>query len=205
MYDDISSAPKSEPERRRGAPGTFFIYKIVGALAEEGADLAQLRQLGERVRDNTRTLGAALGPGTSPLTGEPMFAIGADEMFIGTGVHGESGARRTPFTGADRVVTEMVEAILADRSFAGEEVLVFVNGAGGTTLMELLIVYRAVEQTLRQHGVRPYRPLVDRLVTTQEMAGFSISLCSVDDQLKRLWNAAVDTPYYAHPKRYDLG
>jgi dihydroxyacetone kinase-like protein len=197
MYDDISSAPKGNESERRGAPGTTFIYKILGASAEEGAGLADLKALGERVRDQTRTLSAAVAPGISPLTGEPMFSLPEGEIFLGMGVHGEPGFRRMKGATADAVVAAMMEGILEDLPFeAGDEVLAFVNGAGGTTLMELLIVYRAVAKILGERGLRAYKPLVGEYVTTQEMAGFSISLCRADQEMKRLWDAPVAVPFY---------
>ncbi|UCC74424.1 MAG: dihydroxyacetone kinase subunit DhaK [Gemmatimonadota bacterium] len=197
MYDDISSAPKGSESERRGAPGTTFIYKIVGARAEEGADLTELKALGERVRDQTRTLSAAVAPGISPLTGEPMFSLPEGEIFLGMGVHGEPGFRRMKGATADEVVAAMMEGILDDLPFeAGDEVLAFVNGAGGTTLMELLIVYRAVAKILGARSLRAYKPLVGEYVTTQEMAGFSISLCRADEEMKRLWDAPVAVPFY---------
>jgi dihydroxyacetone kinase-like protein len=197
MYDDISSAPKGREEDRRGAPGTAFVYKLVGARAEEGANLKELKDLGERVRDNTRTLAAALAPGISPLTGEPMFTLPADEIYLGMGVHGEPGLKRIKVTSAEAVAGEMTAALLDDLPFApGDTVLVFVNGMGSTTLMELLIVHRTVDAVLRDHGVVPYRPLVGEYVTTQEMAGFSVSLCRADSQLKRLWDARARVPFF---------
>jgi len=197
MYDDVSSAPKGREDERRGAPGTAFVYKVVGARAEEGADLAALLALGERVRDATRTLAAALAPGVSPLTGEPMFDLPDGEVYLGMGVHGEPGLRSVPFAEADALVAEMMPEILDDLPFEeGDEVLAFVNGMGGTTLMELLVVYRAVDAALEARGVRAYRPLVGSFVTTQEMAGFSISLCRADEEIKRLWDAPARVPFF---------
>ncbi len=197
MYDDIASAPKGSEHERRGAPGTTFIYKIVGARAEEGASLGELTRLGKRVRDNTRTLAAAVAPGISPLTGEPMFSLPADEVFLGMGVHGEPGFRRLKVGPVDGIVTAMMDGLLEDLPFTeGDEVLAFVNGTGGTTLMELFIVYRAVAAMLEAQGIRAHRPLVGEYVTTQEMAGFSISLCRADDEMKRLWDAPVAVPFF---------
>lgn len=197
MYDDISSAPKGREEDRRGAPGTTFIYKLVGALAEEGASLAELKTLGERVRDNTRTLAAAIAPGISPVTGKAMFSLPEDEIFLGMGVHGEPGLKSIKVKAADEIVVEMMEALLGDLPFkAGDEVLVFVNGMGSTTLMELFIVHRAVTKQLSEHRVSAYRPLVGEYITTQEMAGFSISLCRCDAEMKRLWDAPSSVPFF---------
>lgn len=197
MYDDISSAPKGRESERRGAPGTMFIYKIVGARAEEGANLEELRSLGEAVRDATRTLSVAVSPGTSPLTGDAMFYLESDEIFIGMGVHGEAGFKKQKIAPAHEVVRTMAEAILEDLPFqSGDEVLAFVNGAGGTTLGELLIVYRELEGVLSERNIRPYRPLVGTFITTQEMGGMSISLCRVSDEFKRLWDASVRVPFF---------
>lgn len=197
MYDDISSAPRGREPERRGAPGTTFVYKIVGARAEEGAALEELLQLGESVRDATRTLGVALYPGTSPLTGEPMFHLAEDEIFIGMGVHGEAGFRKQKVAPAAEVVRTMAEALLEDLPFGtGDEVLAFVNGAGGTTLGELLVAYRELDRVLAERGIRAHRPLVGSYITTQEMGGMSLSLCRATDEFKRLWDAPARVPFF---------
>lgn len=197
MYDDVASAPKGSESERRGAPGTIFVYKIVGARAEEGASLADLMALGESVRDATRTLSVASHPGTSPVTGKPMFELPEDEYFIGMGVHGEPGFRRMKAGPVDDVVRAMVEGIVEDGSYEeGDEVITFVNGAGGTTLMELLIAHRAVDALLRERGISIYRPLIGEYVTTQETGGFSLSLCCATDEMKRLWDAPTRVPFF---------
>lgn len=197
MYDDIASAPKGREAERRGAPGTTFIYKILGARAEKGATLEQLVALGEAVRDATRTLSVALSPGTSPITGEPMFHLEPGEMFIGMGVHGEAGFSKQEIAPASQVVQIMAGAILEDLPFqAGDEVLAFVNGAGGTTLGELLVVYRELGLVLEQRGIKAYRPLVGTYITTQEMGGISISLCRATEEFKRLWDAPARVPFF---------
>lgn len=197
MYDDISSAPKGREPERRGAPGTAFIYKIVGAKAEEGATLPELLALGEQVRDATRTLSVAVHPGVSPLTGQPMFHLPEDEIFIGMGVHGEAGFMKRKAGPVSEVVQTMAQAVLADLPFAaGDEVLAFVNGAGGTPLAELLIVYRELDLVLQQHGIHAYKPLIGSYVTTQEMAGMSISLCRATPEFKRLWDAPAKVPFF---------
>lgn len=197
MYDDVASAPKGQEDQRRGGPGTMFIYKLVGARAEQGAKLDELKQLGERVRDATRTLSAAVRPGTSPVTGEAMFTLPEDEVFIGMGVHGEPGFRRMRSANADTIVDAMLEGILEDLPYReGDVVLSFVNGSGGTTLMELLIVQRRVQQVLDERGIRSHRPLVGEYVTTQETAGFSISLCRATPDLIDLWDAPTRVPFF---------
>lgn len=198
MYDDIASAPRGRESERRGAPGTMFIYKIVGALAEEGAPLAELMKLGQRVRDATRTLAVALAPGVSPISGERIFELPDDEIFIGMGVHGEAGMGRGKMAPARDIVAKMAEPLLADLPFnTGDEVLAFVNGSGGTTLMELLIVYGALARILDARGIRTIRPLVGEYVTTQESQGMSISLCRSDAQMRRLWLAPAIVPFFA--------
>jgi len=197
MYDDIASAPKGREAERRGAPGTMFIYKILGARAEEGAPLAELVQLGERVRNATRTLAVALSGGISPVSGERIFELPDDEIFIGMGVHGEAGMGRGKMGPASGIVSVMAEALLADLPFnAGDEVLAFVNGSGGTTLMELLISYGVLARILEQRGIRVFRPLVGEYVTTQESLGMSLSLCRCDAEMRRLWLAPAAVPFF---------
>ncbi len=197
MYDDIASAPKGQEDERRGGPGTMFVYKLVGARAEEGAALDELKALGERVRDATRTLSAAVKAGTSPISGQPTFELPENEIFLGMGVHGEAGFRRIGSAPADDIVDAMLEGILEDMPFGrGDEVLTFVNGAGGTTLMELLIIERRLAHVLEARGMRSHRPLVGEYVTTQEMAGFSISLCRAEAEFKRLWDAPARVPFF---------
>jgi len=197
MYDDISSAPKGQEEERRGAPGTTFIYKIVGAATEHGYDIDRSIQLGTRVRDWTRTLGVAVAPGISPLTGKPMFTIPENEIFIGMGVHGEPGIRQRPMGSASDVVGEVMENIFADFDYrSGEEVTVLVNGSGGTTLMELFIIYGEVAKFIESRGIRIILPMVGELVTTQETAGFSISLLRMDEEIKQMWSKPSNAPYF---------
>lgn len=203
MYDDISTAPRSELDRRRGAPGTTFIYKLCGALAEEGASLTEVKALGERVRDATVTLGAALSPGISPLTGAPMSTLPADEVFIGVGVHGEPGMARMPIGKADDIVQYMTEKLLDDLPFErGDKAFAMVNGMGGTTYMELLVIYRKVAAICAERGVVvAEEPLIGSYVTTQETGGFSISLLRTDDQIRRLWRAPENAPLFHHQQK----
>ncbi|MSU91222.1 hypothetical protein GE300_16690 [Rhodobacteraceae bacterium 2CG4] len=197
MYDDISAAPPERRQDRRGAPGTIFIYKILGAAAEEGMDQAALMRLGEAVRDRTVTLAAAVSPGVSPLTGQPMFRLPDDEIYLGMGVHGEPGVGRVKTGPVRDLVVEMVERLLADRPIAaGGRAAVIVNGMGGTTQMELLTVWRETAAELRARGITPVAPMVGTYVTTQEMGGVSISLLEPDDEMLRLWCAPSDTPAF---------
>ncbi len=197
MYDDISSAPKGQDEDRRGAAGTLFVYKILGAAAEAGMTLDALVTLGEEVRAATRTLGAALNPGISPLTGLPMFALPPDQVFIGMGVHGEPGVGRRAHGPVRDLVEFMLEALLADRPVVpGSPVVGLVNGMGGTTMMELLTVQSEVSRGLASRGIPLVSPLVGSLSTTQEMGGFSISLLTPTDAMLRFWRTPQDTPQF---------
>lgn len=197
MYDDISSAPKGQEEDRRGAAGTLFIYKILGAAADEGMDLDALVALGEAVRDATRTLGAALSPGISPLTGRTMFSLPEDEVFIGMGVHGEPGVGRRKLEPLRDLIDYMMTSLMEDRPLSrGASVVPLINGMGGTTMMELLSIYGAAAEWLAARGVTAVSPAIGSLSTTQEMGGFSISLMAPDDGMLRLWRAPQATPHF---------
>jgi phosphoenolpyruvate---glycerone phosphotransferase subunit DhaK len=197
MYDDISSAPKGHEQDRRGAAGTIFVYKILGAAAEAGMALDDLLALGAAVRDATRTLAAAVGPGVSPLTGKPMFALPEDEIYIGMGVHGEPGVGRRKVGPVQELVGFMLEALLDDRPIApGTPTLAIVNGMGGCTMMELLTVYRDLSQGLDARDIPHLSPMVGSFSTTQEMAGFSISLMTPTPQMLTLWQAPHGAPYF---------
>jgi len=197
MYDDISSAPKGQEEDRRGAAGTIFVYKILGAAAEAGMAIGDLVTLGEAVRDATRTLAAAVNPGLSPLTGRPMFSLPEDEIYIGMGVHGEPGVGRRKVGPLRDLVGFMLDALMADRPIAaGTATVVLVNGMGGCTMMELLTIYREVAAILDAQGIPHLSPLVGSFSTTQEMAGFSISLLTPTPQMLALWQAPHGAPLF---------
>lgn len=197
MYDDISAAPRERLQDRRGAPGTMFVYKILGAAAEEGMGFDELMHLGEAVRDRTVTLAAALSPGISPLTGRPMFALPEDEIYLGMGVHGEPGVGRMKTGPVRDLVEAMVDRLLADRPIEiGGQAMVIVNGMGGTTMMELLTVWRETQATLRRREISAVAPMVGSYVTTQEMGGFSISLLEPAGDMLRLWTAESDSPCF---------
>lgn len=199
MYDDISSAPKGQEHERRGAAGTMFIYKILGAAAEEGMGLNDLVTLGEAVRSATRTLGAAVSPGVSPLTGELMFTLPDDEIFIGMGVHGEPGVGRRKVGPISDLVTYMLDELLADGPIApGTPTVALVNGSGGTTMMELLTIYGEASKQMHQKGIDLVSPMVGSFSTTQEMGGFSISLFTPTDEMLRLWRAPHAAPHFPH-------
>ncbi len=190
LYDDISSAPKGQESERRGTAGLFFTWKMLGAYAEQDVTLAQCKAMAEKIRDNTRTLAVALTPGTNPISGEVMFELPDDEIEIGMGVHGEVGQGRQKFISADATIDAMLTPLLEDLPFqAGDEVLVFLNDSGSMTQMELLILYRRVARQLQEADIQVYKAWLGPYATTQEMAGFALSLCKVDDELKALWDA----------------
>jgi len=150
------------------------------------------------VNAQTRTLAVALRPCTIPTTGQPLFSLADDELIIGPGVHGEPGPEGPmKMTTANEVMDIVAGKVIQDGEFtSGDSVLVHINGSGATTLMEMFILYNRLEEILRQKKITPYKPLIANMITTQEMAGFSLSLCKADEELKRLWSAPANTPYF---------
>jgi len=197
MYDDIASAPKGSEDQRRGGAGTAFIYKILGALSELGEDKETLLSLGTLVRDQTRTLSIAIDSGTSPLSGEKIFHLDDDEVFIGMGVHGESGYGRQKISSSKKVIKFMMDKIFDDFKYKkGDIVIPFINGSGATTLMELLIIFNDVEEYLAKYKIKCFKPLVNEYITTQDSAGFSISLLNSNEQMRHLWASPSSAPYF---------
>ena len=197
MYDDIASAPKGSEDQRRGGAGTTFIYKILGALSEEGEEKDTLLSLGRNVRDQTRTLSIAIDSGTSPISGEKIFHLDDDEVFIGMGVHGESGYGRQKISSSKKTIKFMMDKIFDDFHYKdGDIVIPFINGSGATTLMELLVIYNDVEEYLAQYKIKCFKPLVNEYITTQESAGFSISLLNSNEQMRNLWASPSSAPYF---------
>jgi len=197
MYDDIASAPRGKENERRGGAGTTFIYKILGALSENGENLESLISMGKIVRDNTRTLSVAISPGVSPISGKKIFEIAEDEIFIGMGVHGESGYGRQKIDNSKKIVSTMLDNIFDDFSYSNGDILIpFVNGSGSTTLMELLIIYNDLEEYLTKYNIKIYKPLVNEYITTQESAGFSISLLKSTEEMRNLWSQKTSAPYF---------
>ena len=196
LYDDISSAPKGREPERRGTAGLFFVWKMLGAFCEGNGDLASAKTLAEKVRDNTRSLAMSLSSCASPVTGEVMFEMAEDEMEIGMGLHGEMGMGRQKALSAEATIDLMLPPILDDLPFnAGDEVLVLLNNSGSMTLMELFILYRRVAENLAAADIRVYNSWIGAYATTQEMAGFALSLCRVDNELKALWDAPAKGAY----------
>lgn len=198
--EDVASAGPSKPgekNNRRGVAGIFFVYKCAGAAAEAMMSLDEVKRVAEKAAANVRTMGVALTPCTVPRVGKPSFQINDDEMEIGMGIHGETGIRRGKLEPADQVVDEMLEKIVADLPYEkGDEVAVLVNGLGATTLDEQYIMTRRVNAFLKERGVAVYRYYVGEYVTSLDMAGASISLLKLDDELKELLDKPAKTPFF---------
>jgi dihydroxyacetone kinase-like protein len=192
-HEDIAGG--KDPADRRGLVGFLPVYKVAGAAAEQGRSLDQCLEIAERMERNMRTLAVAVNTATHPSTGQPIFELGDDEMEIGMGQHGESGTGRMQLKSADETAGIMLNMLLADLDVqAGEELLVVVNGAGATTLMELLIVYRAIAHILKSKSIKLARGKVGEFITTQEQAGFQMLIARMDPELIKLWDAPCDTP-----------
>ncbi len=198
VTDDVASAPRGEEGNRRGIAGDFFVFKIAGARAAEDASLDEVEAAARKANECTRTMGVGLSAPIVPAAGRATFSLGDDEMEIGLGVHGEPGMRRGRLESADAVTTTLIEQILADMPLGrGDEVAVLVNGLGATPYMDLYIMYRKVASLLRESNVRIHHPYVGEYVTSLEMAGASVTVMKLDDELKRLVDAPADTPMFA--------
>jgi dihydroxyacetone kinase-like protein len=194
IADDVAVKDSLYTAGRRGVGGTVLAEKIVGAAAEEGADLQTVKALCQKVQDNVRSMGMALTSCTVPAAGKPTFEIGDDEMELGVGIHGEPGRERRKLATADEVTEMLAMPIIEDLPFqSGDRVLAFVNGMGGTPLLELYVIYRKLAEILDGRGITIERNLVGSYITSLEMAGCSITLLKLDDELVRLWDAPVHT------------
>ncbi len=192
--DDVAVEDSTYTTGRRGVAGTLVVEKIVGAAAEDGVDLQGCRALGERVNKRTGSMGVALSSCTVPAAGTATFALGEQEMEMGVGIHGEPGRRRVALTSADEIAREMVGAIVEDlKPSAGQRALLLVNGFGATPLMELTLMYDAARRALEGSAVQIERSLVGNYVTSLEMAGCSLTLTLLDDEMLRHWDAPVLT------------
>jgi len=193
--DDVAVQDSLYTAGRRGVGTTVLAEKIAGARAEEGGSLSEVADAVRKVNENGRSMGMALTSCTVPAAGKPTFELGEDEMEIGIGIHGEPGRERMPLEAADRIVDRLLDAVLGDLPFnSGDRVLAFVNGMGGTPLIELYIAMRRVAEVLAERGLRLERSLVGSYITSLEMAGLSITMLRLDDELLRLWDAPVHTP-----------
>ena len=192
--DDVAVENSLYTTGRRGVAGTMVVEKVIGAAAENGADLAALKSLGDKVNKATRSMGVALTSCTVPAAGKPTFAIGDDEMEMGVGIHGEPGRRRVKLMQADAIAEEMIGAITGDLAGAkNAPVLLLVNGFGGTPSMELYLMYHAARKALGKRGVKTARSLVGSYVTSLDMAGCSLTVTVLDDETMKLWDAPVHT------------
>ena len=196
--DDVASAPPNEAHRRRGVAGIVFAYKIAGAAAEAGRGLAEVVELTQRTVRNTKTMGVGLAPCILPTTGVPTFELEADEMEIGVGIHGERGVSREPLKSARAVGRELTQRVIAEVP-TGSRVAVMVNSLGATSLEELYIVYGAIRQQLDTDGVAVTRTYVGRYATSLEMAGMSLTVLVLDDELESLLNAPAASPFFVEP------
>jgi len=195
--DDVASAPKEEKEKRRGIAGEFFVYKVAGAAADKGYILKDVADIARKTNENTRTMGVGLSSCSLPQTGEPSFEIGENEMEIGLGHHGEPGIRKGPIDTADNVADQLMEEIFKDMPLhQHDNVAVLVNGLGSTPRMELYIVFRRVEEVLKEKGINIYRSYVGDYITSLEMGGVSITLTKLDDEMKEMIDHPVDCPMF---------
>jgi dihydroxyacetone kinase-like protein len=192
--DDVAVEDSLYTAGRRGTGATVFVEKIAGALAEEGADLAAVAAVAREVNDRSRSFGVALSSCIVPAAGKPTFELGDSEIELGIGIHGEPGRTRAAHTTAAGLAAVALDAIGADLPLDGQDLLVMVNGMGGTPLIELYLVFGEVCRHLEARGARVVRNLVGNYITSLEMQGFSLTVCQLSDSLTRLWDAPVDTP-----------
>ncbi|MEW2219852.1 dihydroxyacetone kinase family protein [Streptomyces sp. NPDC006990] len=199
VTDDVASAPAAEPERRRGIAGGFTVYKTASAAAEEGASLDEVVRVAERTNERTRSLGVAFAGCTLPGAREPLFTVPDGQLGLGLGIHGEPGVRESELTTAADLARTLVEGLLAERPAAAagsNRVAVLLNGLGATKYEELYVLWASVAGLLAEAGLEPVRAEVGELVTSLDMAGCSLTLTWLDDELERLWLAPADTPAY---------
>lgn len=193
--DDVAVEDSLYTAGRRGVGVTVLVEKIIGAAAENGRSLQDVAELGRQVNANGRSMGMALTPCITPSSGEPSFELADDEVEIGIGIHGEPGRFREKIGPASQVAERLMTPILEDLPFSsGDRVLAFVNGMGGTPLLELYVVYAEVAKIAQEHGLTIERNLVGNYITALEMQGCSITLVKLDDEMTRYWDAPVNTP-----------
>jgi dihydroxyacetone kinase-like protein len=191
--DDVAVQDSLYTAGRRGVGATVFVEKIAGALAEEGASLDAVAAVAREVNERSRSFGVALSSCIVPAAGKPTFELSDSEIELGIGIHGEPGRTRGPMRPASELAAVALDAIAADLPLDGE-LLVMVNGMGGTPLIELYVMYEEVARNIAARGGRIARNLVGNYITSLEMQGFSVTVCGLTDQLTRLWDAPVDTP-----------
>jgi len=191
--DDVAVKDSTYTVGRRGVAGNFFVMKAVGAASEQGADLDELVRIGEKVNSVTRTMGMALTACTPPAKGSPLFELGADEMEMGVGIHGEPGRSREKLVSADEIIDQMLEAVRSDLPYeSGDDVALMINGLGGTPISELYLLYGRAHQVLTDLGINVRRNYVGEYCTSLDMAGASVTLVKVDDEIERLLAAPAE-------------
>jgi dihydroxyacetone kinase-like protein len=193
--DDVAVTDSLYTVGRRGVAGNFFVVKTVGAAAEQGADMTELLRIGKKTNAVTRTMGMALTSCTPPAKGSPLFSLGDNEIEMGVGIHGEPGRKREALRNAREIVAEMVDAVVSDLPFSsGDDVALMINGLGGTPLSELYLVYGEAHEQLEARGIHVRRNYVGEYCTSLDMAGASVTLVRLDDEIKSLLAAPADIP-----------
>ncbi|NOX99755.1 MAG: dihydroxyacetone kinase subunit DhaK [Verrucomicrobia bacterium] len=204
ICDDVASAPPTEKQSRRGVAGLVPIVKLVGAASQSASSLDELETAAKKACLMTRSIGVSMSPGSIPATGKPTFDIAEDKIGLGMGIHGEPGVGEIPMTTTDELVPQMLDYIFkdfdadedVDALSEGDEIILFVNSLGATTMMELLIALRKAKQIFTERGIKIYDVIVGPLVTCQEMAGMSFSITKLDDELKEYWNMSCQSVCY---------
>jgi dihydroxyacetone kinase-like protein len=195
INDDVAVKDSTYTIGRRGVAGNFFVIKAVGAASERGDDLDEVVRIGKKVNDVTRTMGLALTACTPPAKGSPLFELGADEMEVGVGIHGEPGRERRKLATADEIADELLEAVVSDLPYSsGDRVALMINGLGGTPISELYILYRRAHQQLAERGITVWRSYVNEYCTSLDMAGASLTLVRLDDEITELLSAPATIP-----------
>ncbi len=196
INDDVAVQDSTYTVGRRGVAGNFFVMKAVGAASEAGADLDEVVRIGEKVNSVTRTMGIALTACTPPAKGAPLFDLGADEIEIGVGIHGEPGRRRAKLVSADEIVDELLGAVVGDLPYSsGDRVALMINGLGGTPISELYLLYGIAHEKLAAQGITVTRSYVGEYCTSLEMAGASLTLVKLDDEIDALLDAPAEIAY----------
>lgn len=197
VNDDVAVENSSYTAGRRGIAGTVFVHKISGAKAESGGSLEEVKRVAEKVIDNVRSMGMSLSSCIVPAAGKANFELGEDEIEIGMGIHGEPGTHREKISSADQIVEQLINKILADITInSQDEVAVLVNGLGSTPNMELYIVNKKVNEMLKSKGIKIHKTFIGEFMTSLEMAGCSISILKLDEELKELLDAKSNTPAF---------
>jgi dihydroxyacetone kinase-like protein len=195
--DDVPSAPKGSEDKRRGVAGEILMWKIGGAMAEMGGDLDEVIGTAQKAIRNTRSIGVGLTPCIIPAVGKPNFTLGENEMEVGIGHHGEPGIKKTEIKSADEVAQMMMDVVLPDLPFKrGDEVCVLISGLGSTPLMEMYIIYRRIVQILKDKKISVYSTYIGNFFTSLEMAGVTLTVMRLDEQLKPLLDAPADAIHF---------